>query len=117
MMAGMRLRHDIQAIILTAAIVALTAACGSSAAVDEGTVGAPAGTATAPSSAQPPASIAQPAETVPLQVWLRRDGMIWPVVRHVPATPAVGRAAIQALLEGPTPAESANGVGTVIPAG
>lgn len=41
----------------------------------------------------------------------------FPVVRTVPATQAVGRAALTELLKGPTPAEQADGYSTSIPAG
>jgi germination protein M len=50
-------------------------------------------------------------------VWLQRGARLWPVTRSGPRTVAVGRAAMQALLAGPTRQERRHGVGTVIPAG
>jgi germination protein M len=99
-------------------MVALAGACGSSGAVDEGTVGGIGG-GSVPAASQP---VSQPgpdttqAQTT-LQVWLRREDTIWPVRRSVPQTPAVGRAAMHALLAGPTSAEQADGITTVVPAG
>ncbi len=51
------------------------------------------------------------------QVWFQRGGKLWLAKREQPATAAPARAAVQALLSGPTIAESGAGVGTAVPAG
>ena len=45
-------------------------------------------------------------ETTKLRVYFMRDGYVQPVVREVPKTPAVAKAALDALQEGPTAAEA-----------
>lgn len=50
-------------------------------------------------------------------VYLVRGEQVVPVRRLVPRTPAVARAALRALLRGPTAAERRAGFGSVIPAG
>jgi germination protein M len=102
--------------ILVVLVTILATACGSSAAVDEGTVTPPAGgTTTAPGSGPSSQPVGVPHTT--LQVWLRREDTIWPVRRSVPRTLAVGSAAMEALLSGPTAAERADGITTVVPPG
>jgi Sporulation and spore germination/Immunoglobulin-like domain of bacterial spore germination len=54
---------------------------------------------------------------VAYQVWFTRGESLFVVTRSEPATPRVGTAAVQALLEGPDSAEQAAGVGTQIPGG
>jgi hypothetical protein len=58
-----------------------------------------------------------PAETTSVAVYLLRDGKVTPVRRSVPATPAVARAAMTALLEGPSDEEVADGLSSAIPEG
>jgi hypothetical protein len=48
-------------------------------------------------------------------VYLLRDGKVSPVRRTIESTPAVARAAVTALLEGPTADERAQGLSTAIP--
>jgi sporulation and spore germination protein/immunoglobulin-like protein involved in spore germination len=50
-------------------------------------------------------------------VYFLRDGKVSPVRRTITATPAVARAAVKALLEGPTAEEAADGLASAIPAG
>ncbi len=52
-----------------------------------------------------------------VQVWLVRGGQLFSSARTVPATAAVGRAAMTALLAGPDAAERAAGVTSAVPAG
>ena len=73
---------------------------------------APTGTSPTPSTE----STATQAETS-IAVYLLRDGKVTPVRRSVAATPAVARAALTALLEGPTEQEVADGLATAIPTG
>jgi len=98
----------------------LTAACGTDAAGGLGPVptgtssqsGSPAGTATAaPSATQSTQS------QIGLQVWLTEHGKLFVTGRTVPATRAVGRAAISSLLAGPSAAEHAAALRSQIPAG
>jgi hypothetical protein len=61
-------------------------------------------------------------ETMPparssVAVYFLRDGKVSPVRRSIAATPAVARAALTELLDGPTSEESANGLASSIPAG
>ncbi|HET9242456.1 MAG TPA: Gmad2 immunoglobulin-like domain-containing protein [Gaiella sp.] len=56
-------------------------------------------------------------ETMSVAVYHLRDGRIAPVGRSVTATPAVARAALASLLEGPTTEERAAGLASAIPAG
>lgn len=78
--------------------------------------------ATQPSATATPEIVASPTpSTVALKVYFSRvtsnDIEFVPVNRTVPHTPAVGRAAIEELLKGPTPAERAMGLDSVIPEG
>jgi hypothetical protein len=68
------------------------------------------GTATSTEESTPPA-------TSSVAVYFLRDGKVSPVRRNIAATPAVARAAVTELLDGPTSEESANGLATAIPAG
>ncbi|MDX6494359.1 MAG: hypothetical protein QOE17_345 [Gaiellales bacterium] len=89
-------------------------ACGSNSAVGEGPIsdvvsGAP---STAGGSTR---SSAEP--VVSFEVWFSRGEKLWPVMRTVPKTTSVGSAAIDALIAGPTTAEQAHGIGTLVPRG
>jgi Immunoglobulin-like domain of bacterial spore germination/Sporulation and spore germination len=55
--------------------------------------------------------------TVHYKVWFHRGEQLFVVTRSQAATPRVGTAAMEALLEGPTSAERDAGVGTQIPDG
>jgi hypothetical protein len=114
----------------------LTAACGSGTASSLG----PAPTGAAPSSSSsatgatprgpgastssqahpassPGQASASPARVVGLQVWLIRSGKLFVTQRTEPYGPAVGSAALHAVLSGPTAAEQAAGLQSAIPAG
>lgn len=56
-------------------------------------------------------------ETMSVAVYLLRDGKISPVRRSVQASPAAARAALEALLDGPTTEERAGGLASAIPDG
>ena len=68
-----------------------------------------------------PTSTSTDGTTTPAQssvaVYFLRDGKVSPVRRTVAATPAVARAAITALLQGPTEEESTDGLSSAIPEG
>jgi hypothetical protein len=121
---------------LIAGLGLVTAACGSGAATSLGpapTGAAPSGSSSAPgasptgvtastsSSASPATSSGQPSaaptHVVGLQVWLIRAGKLFVSQRTEPYGPAVGTAALSAMLNGPTAAERAAGLRPAIPAG
>ncbi len=56
-------------------------------------------------------------ETVTYEVWFTRGEHLFVTSRTQPFTVAVGRAALTALLQGPSSAEAAAGVGSVVPDG
>ena len=56
-------------------------------------------------------------ETMPVAAYLLRDGRVTPVSRTVESSPAVARASLEALLEGPTTEERAGGLASAIPEG
>ena len=85
-----------------------------------------------PAETEPPATTTQPEETIALEVWLARDAgtlageggteielgpLLFSTPRTVGSTPAVARAALEALLAGPSDVETAAGVSTAIPEG
>jgi hypothetical protein len=92
-----------------AALPLLAAACGGT--VEAGSTSAPAPPPATTSTAPPPPATTTPAETSVVAYFLR-DGLVAPVRIRVPATRAVGAAALKALFDGP-PA----GYETAIPAG
>jgi hypothetical protein len=55
--------------------------------------------------------------TASVAVYLLRDGKVAPVRREIEATPAVARAALTELLEGPTPGDAGDGLVSAIPEG
>jgi hypothetical protein len=75
--------------------------------------------------AVPPPETTGPVETTPqptpetstFAVYMLRDGVIAPLRRTVASTPAVARAALEALMTGPTDAEESDGLVTAIPDG
>ncbi|HJP66747.1 MAG TPA: Gmad2 immunoglobulin-like domain-containing protein [Actinomycetota bacterium] len=69
--------------------------------------------ATASSTKKPPAS----GGSVTYEVWFTYGEHLFVTQRTEPFTVAVGRAALEAMLEGPSSAERKAGVGTTIPAG
>jgi hypothetical protein len=55
--------------------------------------------------------------TVTVEVWLTREGRVFPTLRTRPFTLATSRLALSELVAGPTSAEAAAGVRTTVPAG
>jgi germination protein M len=101
------------------ALLVLAAACARGGAVGVGTPSSP----SSPAASSPrtpgsphPSLTAQP-RSISLSVWFNSGETLFPAHRTVPATQAVGTAALKALLAGPTSAEIAGGVGTQLPAG
>ncbi|MDX6549622.1 MAG: hypothetical protein QOJ31_306, partial [Gaiellales bacterium] len=90
-----------------------TAGCGSSGAVGEGAISNV--VSTTPTSGAVGSTVDGP--SISYQVFFERGETLWPVTRSESATAAVGAAAVNALLSGPTEAERANGVGSVVPDG
>jgi hypothetical protein len=77
-------------------------------------------TGTAPSVSVSPTGSPEPTRqsTVTLEVWFDTDdNRLGLIHRTVPATEAVGRASLEALLAGPSDREVASGIGTQIPPG
>jgi hypothetical protein len=107
----------------------LTAACGTDAAGGLGPVpaattgpaasGGPATPAPSPGGEQQsPAAGPSPAKgQIGLQVWFTQHGKLFVTGRTVQVTPAVGRAAVDRLLSGPSAAEQAAALRSQIPAG
>jgi hypothetical protein len=58
-----------------------------------------------------------PSTSTQLLVYFVREGKMGAATRSVDATPAVAKAALEALLAGPTSKEQADGLGTEIPSG
>jgi hypothetical protein len=56
-------------------------------------------------------------QTVTYEVWFTRGERLFVTKRTQPFTVAVGRAALETMLQGPSDAEAAAGVGTVVPGG
>lgn len=52
-----------------------------------------------------------------VEVWLVRDGKLWPVTRGVTATKAVIGAAVRSLLAGPTASDTRTSASSAVPAG
>lgn len=80
---------------------------------------APTATATLPPAGSPSPAVtptATPAgETIDLKVYFLRDEKVAAVLRTVPMTQAVGRAALEELLQGPNPGERGTGLSSAIP--
>jgi hypothetical protein len=107
------------ALMLTPAV--LIAACGgstggTSATTPPPTQGAAPATPTAAASPAPSASPSAAATTT-LRLYFLRDFKLGVAQRQVPRTLAVARAAVTALLDGPTVAERKAGLSTSVPAG
>src|SRR5439155_3292362 len=83
-------------------------ACGSNGAVGEGPISDVVDNPPSSGDTSTPATGAQ----VSYQVWFTKGEKLWPVTRSEPKTTAVGGAAIDALLAGPSATERAHGIGT-----
>ncbi|MBW3547828.1 MAG: GerMN domain-containing protein [Actinobacteria bacterium] len=68
-------------------------------------------------SSEPVEKSTTPVATTTVAVYLVKGELLEKVTRRVPKVPGIGRQAMEALLAGPTSAESAAGVTTAIPAG
>ncbi|QLQ36092.1 Gmad2 immunoglobulin-like domain-containing protein [Micromonospora robiginosa] len=75
------------------------------------TAGTPTGSGT------PAAASREPVGTVSVQLWFVRAGRLAPTRRALPATVATSHLALDALAAGPSAAESATGLTTLVPAG
>jgi Immunoglobulin-like domain of bacterial spore germination/Sporulation and spore germination len=104
----------------------LTAACAGQGAVDipplDDGGSSPSATPNPPSPSPTGGSNGSPngsggGQTVTYEVWFTRGEHLFVTKRTQPFTVAVGRAALTAMLQGPSDAEAAAGVGTVIPDG
>ena len=73
--------------------------------------------AAASPSGQRPTATQAPAREIGVQAWFSRNGKLFVTERTVPATTGVGRAALDRLLTGPSAAENAAGLRSLIPAG
>ncbi|WP_262286443.1 Gmad2 immunoglobulin-like domain-containing protein [Micromonospora sp. MA102] len=95
-----------------------TAAAGPTGASSAPTPPAP-GTPTTPGRTGTPATAAPPAPdgTLAVQLWFARGGKLVPTRRALPATMATSRLALTELAAGPSPAETAAGLTTLVPAG
>jgi spore germination protein GerM len=105
------------ALVLTAAV--LIAACGGSTGGSQSATTPPptqGAASTAPTAASSPAASASPsvAATTTLRLYFLRDDRLGVAQRQAPRTLAVARAAVTALLAGPTAAEQAAGLSTSI---
>lgn len=101
-----------RAFAASAAALAFAVGCGGE---DESP---PEGRSTVPPTVEVPPTATVPAQAPAiLKVYFLRDGKVAVSSRSVVAGPAVGRAALIALLEGPTGAERAAGLTSGIPAG
>ena len=104
---------------LVIAGLASAAGCGSEGAVDQGAISdavttppsVPAGSTPSSGGEQPPV------DEMTYQVWLTRGETLWPALRSSPQSPAVGAAAVRALLDGPSDEERARGLGSAVPDG
>ncbi len=117
--------------VVTAALALLVlSSCGSDRPTDAGSApsrvsstdtsvpGAGAQEASAPTgSSEPVEKSTTPVATTPVAIYLVKGELLEKVTRRVPKVPGIGRQAMEALLAGPTSAESAAGVTTAIPAG
>jgi hypothetical protein len=70
-------------------------------------------TASAPTTVETPG----PAGTITVQLWFTRDGRLVPTRRTLPATVATSRLALTELAAGPSLAEAATGMTTLVPPG
>lgn len=90
-----------------------------------GPTGTPAPTPPAPRTPTTPATTGTPTTAAPtgpdgtlsMQLWFARAGQLVPTRRTLPATVATSRLALTELAAGPSPAERATGLTTLIPAG
>jgi spore germination protein GerM len=110
-------------IAMAATLAALTTACAESGAQPLGPAPSnePASTSPSPTTSPTgdPSSTPSPTptRTMTYELWFNYDGSLFVTHRTESFTPAVGSRALEALLDGPTNAEDAAGVGTAIDPG
>ena len=110
------MRHRLS-VLLVAAIVATAAMGCAPVAPSTPTPAPPAATSTPPATVSP-SPTSTPAAGVALKAYLVYNEKMQPVARVAPAgTTAVLKAALEALLAGPTASETAAGLGTTVPSG
>jgi Immunoglobulin-like domain of bacterial spore germination/Sporulation and spore germination len=112
-------------IVMTATVAALATACAESGAQPIGPAPSnepspspssstsPTGTPTSPSPSPSPI----PTRSMTYEVWFNYDGYLFVSHRTEPFVPAVGAVSVEAVLDGPTDAESAAGVNSAITQG
>ncbi|MEU8165259.1 Gmad2 immunoglobulin-like domain-containing protein [Micromonospora sp. NPDC049004] len=82
-----------------------------------GSPSSPAATRTAPRPPAPTATATHRSDPVTIELWYVRNGLLVPTRRTRPATVTTSRLALTELAAGPTPAEAATGMVTLVPAG
>jgi hypothetical protein len=98
-------------VLLAVVVVAAVAGCG------EGRQAAPVSSSPVATAAAAQTTTETATATAELAVYFVRDGKVAPVRRTVPATKAVGAAALAQLLDGPSTEERALGLASAIPSG
>lgn len=116
-----RVKHGTLVAALAAAVVVL-AACGNDDAVpvaveESPSASAPSSPATKATDSAPEESPAEAQGDAGVEVWFHDGERVAVAYRMVPATLALGRAAMEQLLAGPTSAEAAEGMSTQAPEG
>jgi spore germination protein GerM len=104
------------AIVLASALLAFVA-CGDSEPQAEPESPSPAESSESPAEAPTEEPSEEPAETTSLEVWFATSNGLFVTLRTVEQTPAIGRAAVEQLLSGPSSIESDAGVSSAIPEG
>ena len=99
-------------------LLGLAAGCGGKHSTVDSTVREPTVTATPPPETQTGTTTAPtPQQLTQVRVYFVRDGKVAPVGRAVQSTRAIARAAVAALLAGPSAAERSEGLTTALPNG
>jgi|GEM_PF-3598629 len=113
------MRHRVTALAVGLAVLATAAGCGAGGgSVDAGsTPTRPPTTAAGGSGTTDPSATTTPssAATTPVVLYLTRGEKVTAVTRAVPKVTAIGAETMRALVGGPTPAETGEGLGTAIP--
>lgn len=110
------------AIVILMLVLLATTACGPTGATDEASgngSGSPAEEpAETPTDSEPETDVAPPAaEKTTVQAFFVRGESLGVAVREIPATQTTAKAALEALMAGPTAEEKEFGLGTAIPTG
>lgn len=114
----------VPAAVLAASLGFLVASCGADEAQPAGDIptlvsesGSAATTAAAPEETTSTEDEATPEDSVTYQVWLTQGESLFVVYRSEPSLPAIGSAAMRALLAGPTDFEQGYGLASAVPEG